>query len=286
MQPDQPDPLLALTAGDSAAPAPGPVPVWPRPNRTGAADARARQHYIAFFPEEGADVAVSAAVDGLPAGDPLAPFKVEAYDDAAWVAGWSAGPLGAFLDDAPDVDAASVRACRAAMAAWANVPDPLTLGPLQGGMALCKAFGRAGAVAVLDVVALRWWGRDALAALPPGRGFDVHEHITVTFETEAAHPEVGHLCHTRGMAKFARPDLGIHVAGPHHAADAGRLLNGLAAALALGLAPAPGDTTRVAGTVVRLAGRPDDAGLPAPLFFNRWFELQDPKGGVAPFPWA
>lgn len=263
-----------------------PLPVWPRPNRDAATDARARQHYIAFFTAEAADVSVSAEEDGLPPGDPLAPFKVEVYDAPAWVAGWSQGPLGAFLDETPDVDAAAVRACRVAMAAWANMPDPLTLAALQGGMALCKAFVRAGAVAVLDVVALRWWSAEALLALPPDRPFDIREHITLTFETEARHPEVGHLCHSRGMAKFARPDLALHLAGPQHAAVAGQLLNTLATALALGLAPTDGDTTRAAGVVVRLEARPDDSGQPSPLFYNGSFELVDPQGGVRPFPWA
>lgn len=261
------------------------VPVWPRPNRRAATDARAKQHYIAFFPNEAADVEVSAAEDGLPAGDPLAPFKVEVYDAPAWVAGWSAGPLGVFLDDTPDIDAAAVRACPCAMAAWASVPDPLTLATLQGGMGLSKAFVRAGAVAVLDVVALRWWSPEALAALPPDRPFDIREHVTLTFETEARHPEVGHLCHSRGMAKFARPDLAMHLAGPQHAATAGQLLNTLATALALGAAPVDGDTTRAAGVVVRFEARPDDAGEASPLFFNRSFELTDPQGGVRPFPW-
>ena len=261
------------------------VPVWPRPNRKAASDARARQHYIAFFAEEAADVSISAQEDGLPAGDPLAPFKVEAYDAPAWVAGWSAGPLGAFLDDTPDVDAAAVRRCRAAMAAWASVPDPLTLAGLQGGMALCRAFARAGAVAVLDVVSMRWWGAEALLALAPDRPFDIREHVTLTFETESAHPEVGHLCHSRGMAKFARPDLAIHLAGPAHAAEAGRMLNTIATAMALGFEPAHGDTTRAAGFQVRFEGRPDDSARPSPLFFNRSFELTDPAGGVKPFPW-
>lgn len=261
-----------------------PVPVWPRPNRVAATDACAKQHYIAFFEDVAEDVEVSAA-DGLPAGDPLACFKVEVYEAPAWVAGWSAGPLGVFLDDTPDVDAAAVRGCRAAMAGWASVPDPLTLAALQGGMALCKAFTRAGAVAVLDVVALRWWSPEALSALPAERPFDIREHVTLTFETEARHPEVGHLCHSRGMAKFARPDLALHLAGPQHAATAGQLLNTLATALALGLAPTSGDTTRVGGVTVRFEARPDDSGEGSPLFFNRSFELVDPHGGVRPFPW-
>lgn len=261
------------------------VPVWPRPNRKAATEARARQHYIAFFAEEPQDVAISAVEDGLPAGDPLASFKVEAYDAPAWVQGWSGGPLGAILDDTPDVDAAAVRACRAAMAAWSNVPDPLTLGALQGGMALCKAFARAGAAAVLDVVALRWWGPAALRELAPDRPFDVREHVALTFETEARHPEVGHLCHSRGMAKFARPDLALHLAGPGHAAAAGQLLNTIATAMALGLAPEGGDTTRACGTVVRFDARPDDSGQPSPLFFNASFELVDPHGGHGPYPW-
>ena len=100
---------------------PTPLPAWPRPNRTGATDARARQHYVAFFATEIPDVGVDPAA--LPVGDPLGAFEVEAYTDAAWIAGWTEGPLAAFLAAEPDVDAEAVRGAQAAMGAWAGTPD-------------------------------------------------------------------------------------------------------------------------------------------------------------------
>jgi hypothetical protein len=250
------------------------VPAWARPNWQAATGARTRQHYIAFYLSPGEDVQVSAKEDGLPAGDPLAGFEVQAFENANWIAGWSAGPLAAFLDAEPQVDAQAVKHSTWAMGAWSAKLDGRTLTGLQGGMALCRAFARSGAVAVLDVVALRWWSPEALLALPPARPFDITEHISITFETTPVHPEVGHLCHTRGMAKFARPDLAIHVPGPNDAADAGQLLNSIASALALGLAPKNGETTRVGGgRVLRFEAHPDDSGAPSPLYFNQWFEL-------------
>lgn len=237
------------------------APAWPRPNRTQPAEARTRQHYVAFFAGEAADVEVADA--DLPPGDPLVAFEVETYTDPAWLAGWTA-----LLTDGMAVDPAAVRACTTAMAAWASLPDPLTLGTLQGGMALCSAFAAAGAVAVLDVVTLRWWAAAELLALAADRAFALDEHL-VSLTT-------GSFVHTRGMAKFARPDLGVHVTDPTQVAEMTRTLSLVATAMALGLNPADGDTTRAGGQVHRLVARPDDSGATSPLFFNRWLELLPP----------
>ncbi|MDB5097382.1 MAG: hypothetical protein JWM80_1803 [Cyanobacteria bacterium RYN_339] len=247
------------------------IATWERPHWKPGGTRRTRQHFIAFFADACPDFEVHAAEDGLPEGDPLLGFELEAYSNASWIAGWGAGPLGVFLDDAEGVDATAVRQARAAMGACAGKTDGRTLAGLQGGMALCRGFARAGALAVLDVVALRWWSAEALLALAPDRPFDIGEHISLTYETAPEHPEVGNFCHTRGLAKFARPDLGIYGATP---GDAGALLSAVASAMARGLDPADGETTRVAGGEVwHFKAHPDDSGIPSPLFFNTWLEL-------------
>jgi hypothetical protein len=230
------------------------VPTWQRPNWQAPSGRRTRQHYVAFFSTEAPDFEVQADEDGLPDGDPLAGFELEAYDAAAWIAGWWAGPLERFLT-VPEV-----REARAAMGAWAGPLDGKTLAGLQGGMALCRAWARSGAIAVLDVVALRWWRAEELLALKPDRPFDVTEHVAITLEDG--------FCHTRGLAKFARPDVGAR------GADKAPVVQALAAAMAQGLDPRDGETMRLAHTVWKLTAQPDDSGQPAPRFFNSWLELE------------
>jgi hypothetical protein len=229
------------------------IAAWERPSWKASSGRRTRQHYIAFFPGEIPDFEVRAAEDGLPPGDPLAGFELEAYTDASWIAGWWAGPLAAFLT-VPEVKQA-----KAAMGAVAGQPDARTLAGLQGGMALCRALARAGAIAVLDVVALRWWRGSELLALAPDRPFDLREHVTLACEDG--------FCHTRGMAKFARPDVGAH------GRDKEPVVQALAGAMALGLAPEDGESLRLAHTVWTVTAHPDDSARPAPRFFNRWLEL-------------
>lgn len=233
------------------------VPTWERPQWKGPTGKRTRQHYVAFFAGETPDFEVHADEDGLPDGDPLADFELERYDDRAWIAGWWAGGMGAFLTVPEVVEA------RTAMGAWAGTLDGKTLRGLQGGMALCRAWARAGAIAVLDVVALRWWRAEELLALAPDRPFEIQEHISLTLEDD----EHG-FCHSRGMAKFARPDLGGQggAMAPY--------LNALGAAMALGLDPRDGETVALGDAVWRLTAHPDDASSAAPLFFNAWLALE------------
>lgn len=230
------------------------IPTWPRPNWKAPSDGRTRQHYIAFFADGTPDFEVHAAEDGVPDGDPLAGFELEAYEDASWIAGWWSGPLAAFLT-VPEVKGA-----KAAMGAVSGRPEGKTLAGLQGGMALCRALARSGAIAVLDVVALRWWTAAELLALAPDRPFDVREHVVVACDAG--------FCHTRGLAKFARPDVGAR------GEDKLPVVQALAIALALGLAPKDGETLRLAHTDWRVTARPDDTAQAAPRFFNRWLELQ------------
>lgn len=129
----------------------------------------------------------------------------------------------------------------------AAVPDPPTLGYLQAAWGIARWFVERGACAVLDGHALRWTSGDTVLRLAPDRPFELSREIMTVFETEPS-PDFGHIAHTRGMAKFGRPDLVIVGVARRDLADAAhRRLMSVAHALALGAQMRVGETVSVGG---------------------------------------
>jgi hypothetical protein len=97
----------------------------------------------------------------------------------------------------------------------------------------------------LDVYAGTWRPGGAVAERAPDRPFVITSEISVIFERQPV-PGFGHPVHTRGMTKFARPDL---IAGvpADRISDTARILNHLAAMLADGAVLTAGRRLRVDG---------------------------------------
>ena len=137
--------------------------------------------------------------------------------------------------------AASAAAALAAEHAYvieAQLDDPDDLGHLQAAWALAKCVCEEGAAIVIDVYAARAHLGGEVAALPPGRGFDVMREVTLFFE------ELGDgtiAAWSLGLRKFGRPDLVLPGVAPDGAAEAALLLRDLAEALAAGERIEPGD---------------------------------------------
>jgi hypothetical protein len=167
-----------------------------------------------------------------------------AEEDPDWFDGWRTGALAtmaaAQLPDAGRLDTAGY--CHAVRA---DVPDPPDLGHLQAAWAATRWLVERGCFAVLDAHAGRWRDGPALSALAPDRPFDLGDEITIVFETDET-PGFGHAMHTRGMAKFARPDL-MAAADPGNADRLAQVIHQLASALADGDTVAPGQGVDVDG---------------------------------------
>jgi hypothetical protein len=114
-------------------------------------------------------------------------------------------------------------------------PEPPDLAYLQGCWAFMAWLCECGARFVLDEHAIRWHTREQVLQLDPMRAFDIKNEISVVFETDLT-PGFGHVMHTRGLAKFGRPDLVLRGAEQVDAHVGGILLNGLASRAALGAA--------------------------------------------------
>jgi hypothetical protein len=111
--------------------------------------------------------------------------------------------------------------------------DPPDLAHLRDAEAVLAALLDAGATAVLDVEARRWWSpdgfrREVLTGLRPA----VRAHVSVRSREGRVE--------TRGLRKFGRPDLRLHRVPPGDLPEALRLCWSLVERLARGARPDPG----------------------------------------------
>ena len=183
----------------------------------------------------------------VPAAAPVAALDVSLVrreESPAWFDGWRQDSLrsiaGKFLGDLTALDAAtrcySVRV---------DVPDPADLAHLQLGWAVATRLAQAGCTTILDAFAIVWLSGDDVAELDPDRPFTIQREIWLTAETDET-PGFGHAVHTRGLLKFARPDLVVGVPADR-IEHTGRVLNRLGRMLAEGAVFEPGQRFRFDG---------------------------------------
>lgn len=132
--------------------------------------------------------------------------------------------------------------------------DPPDLGHLRDAESVLAALLEAGAAAVLDVEAQRWWTpADFRGEVLTGMRPAVRAHVSVRARTG--------LVETRGLRKFGRPDVRLH----HVPADAEReavgLCWGLVERFARGARPGPG--VSAGGLRLRPCGGPGHPALEA-----------------------
>ncbi|MEU4154883.1 hypothetical protein [Actinoplanes sp. NPDC026670] len=183
----------------------------------------------------------------VPAGAPVDALDVRLHrhsENPEWVDGFRSGPLRDLAArELPDLRLIDDATC--CYSIQVRRPDPADLTHLQLAWAVAAAASRAGATAVLDVIAHDWSLASSIAALDPHRPFTVLREISVVAESEET-PGFGHAVHTRGMLKFGRPDLVMGV--PQDGiGDAAQILNHLAGMLAEGHVLSPGQQLRING---------------------------------------
>ncbi|GAA1825815.1 hypothetical protein GCM10009682_51930 [Luedemannella flava] len=210
--------------------------VWPRLNYQRTAR-RAVVRLLAFAPGPLPDLSINPGEYGLPAGDHLAALTVTAHDDPGQLDQWRAGAWRAGAEQ-DLVDARRLDAATHCVTIEADLPDPADLGHLQAAWALAQGLVAHGAFAVLDAHAGRWVDAALLETWPPERPFDLDEEVNVVLRTDGT-DGFGHVLFTRGMAKFARPDI-VAVVRPGMARMVNRVVRQLAGMLAEGGTAIPG----------------------------------------------
>lgn len=185
-----------------------------------------------------------------------------------------AGSLGeVFAEEAPQTLAAA-RQTREVLRVAGDIRDPATLNYLRDTLDVITGLLETGGVAVVDPMtstvfdAATWRSHFLNPVNAPLR-----QHVLVLCDPDPADPEQ-HWIHTRGMRKFARPDLSLTGIPGSAINQAGALCQQLLDMLALGGHFADGQALTVDGIgtlVARLGGDADD-----PRFFNQHVELRWP----------
>ena len=126
-------------------------------------------------------------------------------DDPTWFDGWRTGGLRSIaareLTNVSVLDEVAF-----AHAITCEIADAKDLAYLQTAWAAAIWFVERGASVVLDLHACQWHEDSELASLEPHRSFDLDHEVSFIVEADAS-AGIGHVMHTRGLAKFARPDL-------------------------------------------------------------------------------
>lgn len=216
--------------------------------------------------------------------------------DPKWFEGWFDKVLGHGLDRIFGPDAETVRSAEELSVIRGKFDEPKDLAYLRNSVGVVSALLEGGALAVFDALAVRWWRPDAWRAAFVDRSeFRVGEHTAISVSEEPSGSGGGLWVHTRGMKKFARPDLQVrHVPGPYdehspmirHAAQ---LLDRIAERLAQGAVIVDGQklVLEELATVVSFRLCEDDTQT-ARHFNNAAIEIQDinpqtnqPEPGIA-----
>jgi len=186
------------------------VPLWTRP-RHHPTGARVSIRLLAFAETLLTDE-IRFVMDryGAPSPGPVRELQVGQTaweDDPPWFDNWRIDAMKVIarmqLPDADRLDAA--RHCYSVVADVEDRPDHAHL---QAAWAVARWLVDRGCFAVLDPDAARWHDGARVAALAPDRPFDLDAEIGLIIETTPRKEfGRGHALHTRGMVKFARPDV-------------------------------------------------------------------------------
>jgi hypothetical protein len=266
------------------------LPDWPRPHHDPLADASSAQaelFYVVVGPPPVQPLQVSRKRHHLDRLEPnLAVSTHRREEDPAWFDAWFSGPLGWQLDGLfanPD----EIRTAPTLTIVRGTFPDAPDLNYLRNSVGVVSAIADTpGTLAIFDVLAVNWWRLgDWREAFVDRSEFHIGDHIFVTVTEDPRH-HPGIWTHTRGMIKFARPELQIrHLPGPYDARNpairaSGHVLNGIATYLAHGATLRDGQTMHLPETdaVITFAHHQDTE--TRKHFNNTSLEINDFDGGT------
>ncbi|NCT66608.1 MAG: hypothetical protein GXC76_03075 [Rhodanobacteraceae bacterium] len=250
------------------------TPHWPRPQWRDSGEEAFLLWFV--FGDFGNDFQVDAQkyrTRGTPPGIDVVRYVNREL--ARWDGYPLAGMLGGLLyeEDAPLFERAK-RAGECVMLRG-SLADPPDLDALRDLVGTITALMDGGGVAVIDPQTLSMfdaptWRERFFAA----DAFDARDHVLILCNEDEQHPGRLHV-HTRGLRKFARPDLSIRNVPAELAESAGELAGQFVEFQARGGRVADGHVVEVEGApqgmTVHAAGTLDD-----PAFNNRHLALRWP----------
>lgn len=228
------------------------LPLWRRPYH--APQGGMASVILFAFAEQPLDLSapLSRSRHGLPPQFSLDELDIRQHrreEDPQWFDGFFSPELLSMA--AADLgDGADLSRMRAVCSLRFVALEPADLAYLQGSWAVARWLCDCGAEVVHDAHAIRWHSGADLLALGAARDFDIEHEVKLIFEADET-SGFGHVTHTRGLAKFGRPDIVLAGVQPRDARVCGVLLNALARRAALGAPLRAGQTVGPAGLFPR-----------------------------------
>lgn len=250
---------------------------WERPHYR-ATGAEAFLFYVAF-----GDIALDNAMsrsryrsEGVPDGIEIRLYTIE--EDEDYIAGFRSGYLwDRLLEDAPSL-ARDVESAPGCAVLYGTLRDPPTLDYMRDCVGLLTHFTDNGARAIYDPQMFQWWAPDDWRAQIFDPAGPVPQHHTAILVSEDD-GDGRNWVHTRGLRKFARPDISVHHVGEPWLDDIVEMCNRFIEHQAFGLVIPEGEEIAMEG--LPPGGRAyHGGGLDDPQFNNTHVEIRWPVGAL------
>jgi hypothetical protein len=224
---------------------------WSRPHfdELVESDAVAEVFYVVVGPRPDQPLKLSRARHHLDRIEPeLVINTVKREEDPAWFDAWFHAPVGRGIEGL-FANAEELRNSREMTVVRGKFAERASLDYLRNTIGVVSAIADTpGTLAVFDALAVSWWRlSEWREAFVDRSGFRIADHVSIAVTDEEKY-RPGFWTHTRGMAKFARPDLQMkHLPGDYATSNpairvSGKVLYGMASYLAQGARVRDGQT--------------------------------------------
>ena len=162
--------------------------------------------FYVIYGVTGEDLEVSQRrhhVEELPEGLELQTMNRQQH--GPFMDGWLFGAMGSVLRRADDALVERCRQARTCVVLQGSVKHDSTLDYMRNVIGIIQAFAEQGAVGILDPQTLTLYSPAQWTEKLFEKEVNALRHVAVLYSPQ----EEGYWIHTRGMAEFGRPDIGI-----------------------------------------------------------------------------
>ncbi len=142
-------------------------------------------------------------VDELPEGLDIITFTRE--DQGEWIDGWFTGTYGSVLEESNNSLFEECRKAEVCVVLQGSIEKDSTLDYMRNVIGIIEAFIDKGALGILDPQVIKLYSPDEWTDRFFDKEVNAQNHVMIINSEENG----GYWLHTRGMAEFGRPDIGI-----------------------------------------------------------------------------
>ena len=178
--------------------------------------------FFIIFGVSGEDLEVSREkhkVDELPDGLDIRTFTREMHGD--WIDGWFTGAYESVLRKADSALFESCRNSNECTVLQGYVKKDSTLDYMKNVIGIIQAFIDKGALGILDPQTITLYSPEQWTDRFFDKDVNAQNHVMILYSEE----DNGYWLHTRGMAEFGRPDIGIDGVPEEKVHDYEQLIN-------------------------------------------------------------